>query len=209
MSREPKLLEPLSTVVGGVLRLLIGLPVLFAVLGLFDSEVHLNWTGGQACVTVSSTTTGFDDVPWQQLRPGAAVGWHPEYCAESPSGYQQFLTALAARPAHLLVLGGLYLLHRTLRTAEREGVHTERAAAGLRLLGWWLLAGSLLAEFVRANARAALLGTLTEDQPFTVGAWLNLWDAPYLLFLTGLGLLTFARIVRAGAVMREDLEGTV
>ncbi|MEV0848851.1 hypothetical protein AB0J21_23775 [Streptomyces sp. NPDC049954] len=208
MSREPKLLEPLSTVVGGVLRVLIGLAVLFAVLSLFDTGMHLNWTGGHACVTVSTTTTSFD-APWEPLRPGAAVGWHPEYCAESPSGYQQFLTALAARPTHLLVIGGLWLLHRTLRTAEREGVHTERTVGGLRLLGWWLLAGSLLAEFVRANARAALLATLTEDQPFTVGAWLNLWNAPYLLFLTGLGLLTFARIVRAGAVMREDLEGTV
>lgn len=38
---------------------------------------------------------------------------------------------------------------------------------------------------------------------------LRAWSAPYLAILTGLGLLTFARITRAGASMREDLAGVV
>lgn len=44
---------------------------------------------------------------------------------------------------------------------------------------------------------------------FSAGTWLGMWTFPYLAVLTGLGLLTFARITSAGASMREDLEGVV
>jgi hypothetical protein len=35
------------------------------------------------------------------------------------------------------------------------------------------------------------------------------WSFPTGMVFTALGLFTFARILRAGAAMREDLEGTV
>ncbi|MEW2275435.1 DUF2975 domain-containing protein, partial [Streptomyces griseofuscus] len=112
-------------------------------------------------------------------------------------------------PSSLLLLGGLYLLHRFLRGAAREGVYTARTASRLRLVGWWLLAGSLVVEFAQANARAALLAALAKNVDFSAGSVLGMWHFPYLAALTGLGVLTFARITRQGVSMREDLEGLV
>lgn len=72
-----------------------------------------------------------------------------------------------------------------------------------------MLVGSLVVEIVEANARAAVLAALAKSADFSAGTWLDLWTFPYLAVLTGLGLLTFARITHAGASMREDLEGVV
>ncbi|WP_351229599.1 hypothetical protein [Streptomyces sp. NPDC002133] len=77
------------------------------------------------------------------------------------------------------------------------------------MLGWWLLVGSLVVEVAEANARAALLAALSKNADFSAGTWLSMWTPPYLAVLTGLGLLTFARITRAGTSMREELEGVV
>ncbi|WP_443068592.1 hypothetical protein [Streptomyces sp. NBC_01267] len=83
------------------------------------------------------------------------------------------------------------------------------AARHLRVAGWWLLLGCLAAGVVEAGAHAALLAILAQDYPFTVESWLGAWQPPYALVLTALGILTFARVMRAGVAMREDLEGTV
>ncbi|MFF5025398.1 DUF2975 domain-containing protein [Streptomyces collinus] len=119
------------------------------------------------------------------------------------------LEALGSLPSSLLLIGGLYLLHRFLRGAAREGVYTARTASRLRLVGWWLLVGSLVVEFAEANARAALLAALAKDVDFSAGSVLGMWNFPYLAVLTGLGVLTSARITRQGVSMREDLEGLV
>ncbi len=105
----------------------------------------------------------------------------------------------------MLLLSGLFLLHRLLRGAARDGVHTVWMASRLRQLGWWLLVRSLVVEIVEANARAALLAEMATSAEFTADAWLDMWTFPYLAVLVGLGLLTFGRITRAGASLRENL----
>ncbi|NUR68552.1 MAG: hypothetical protein HOQ47_22580, partial [Streptomyces sp.] len=65
------------------------------------------------------------------------------------------------------------------------------------------------AQVIESNLKAAVLAQLATNHDFTASSWLELWSIPYLAVLTGLGLLTFARITRAGAAMREDLEGVV
>ncbi|MGW5285390.1 DUF2975 domain-containing protein [Streptomyces collinus] len=139
----------------------------------------------------------------------AQVDSIPRYCAEAPDAHLRVLEALGSLPSSLLLIGGLYLLHRFLRGAAREGVCTARTASRLRLVGWWLLVGSLVVEFAEANARAALLAALAKDVDFSAGSVLGMWNSPYLAVLTGLGVLTFARITRQGVSMREDLEGLV
>ncbi len=124
-------------------------------------------------------------------------------------GYQRVLDILGELPWVLLLIGGLVLLNQLLKSAGRDGVYTLQTATRVSRLGWLLLAGSIIAEVVQANAKAALLGTLSTEAPYTVATWLNIWTPPYLAILTGLGLLTFSRIIRAGADMRDDLEGLI
>lgn len=116
------------------------------------------------------------------------------------------------RPAHRLrapLSVILFLLNRLLRGAARDGIYTLQTASRLRLLGWWLPIGSLTAEFVQSNAKAALIATLAESKDFSARSWLGMWEPPYLTLLTAFGLLTFARITRAGTAMCEDLQSVV
>ncbi|MDH6629192.1 hypothetical protein M2271_007028 [Streptomyces sp. LBL] len=204
MTEDRKMLEPMATVVSVVLRILLA----FLTAGLILSVVHGNWANPEICVADESTTSS---VTARAFIPenGVEVDSIPRYCAEAPDTQLRFLNELGELPSTLLLISGLFLLHRLLQGAARGGVYTVRTASRLRLLGWWLLAGSLVAAIVEANAEAALLAALAKTADFTAGTWLNLWTPPYLAVLTGLGLLTFARITRAGTSMREDLEGVV
>ncbi|MES5823644.1 hypothetical protein [Streptomyces sp. RG80] len=204
MTEDRKMLEPMATVVSTALRVLLGL----LTVGVVFNLVRGSWGSGNVCITDESA--GSSTVPGGfTAAPGAVVGSVPQYCTETPDAVARFLDELGALPSMLLLISSLFLLHRLLQGAAREGVYTVPTASRLRLLGWWLLLGSLLARVIEANANAALLAQLAKGDDFTAGAWLGFWSFPYLAVLTGLGLLTFARITRAGTAMREDLEGVV
>lgn len=206
MPQDRKLLEPTATIVSIALRLLLTLTAA----GLVSRIVRGGWTNGTVCVTDDSTTASADTGPFSFFpEKDAFVLTVPQYCAEAPGTYLRLLDELGALPSTLLLLSGLLLAHRLLRDAARKGVHTVRTASRMRVLGWWLLAGSLIARFVEANADAALLAELSTSTDLTAGTWLTMWSAPYLALLTGFSLLTFARITRAGAELREDLAGVV
>ncbi|GGJ64860.1 DUF2975 domain-containing protein [Streptomyces brasiliensis] len=204
MTEDRKMLEPMATVVSVVLRILLAL----ATAGLVLSVARGSWGSFSVCIadessTSSATPGGF------AAESGAQVDSIPRYCAETPDAHLRLLDALSDLPSTLLLISGLFLLYRFLQGAAREGVYTAQTASRLRLVGWWLLVGSLVVEIAEANARAALLAALAKDVGFSAETVLNMWTFPYLAVLTGLGLLTFARITRAGVSMREDLEGVV
>jgi hypothetical protein len=204
MTEDRKMLEPMATVVSIVLRALLVL----LTAGIVYSVIHGSWGGVNVCIADESTTGSGAAGPFAP-ESGAQVDSIPRYCAENPGAQLRLLNELRELPSTLLLISGLFLLHRLLQGAARDGVYTVRTASRLRLLGWWLLVGSVAVEIAEANARAALLAELAQSADFSAGTWLDMWTAPYLAVLTGLGLLTFARITRAGTSMREDLEGVV
>jgi hypothetical protein len=59
-----------------------------------------------------------------------------------------------------------------------------------------------------AFARLNLLAQLV-TWPVDWGQWPVAWSPSWPVAWIGLGLIAFARIMRAGAEMRADLEGTV
>ncbi|MFI6062062.1 DUF2975 domain-containing protein [Streptomyces sp. NPDC051286] len=206
---EARLLEPVATVVRGVYRLfLVGL-VVGAVGPLAGTQLRLIWGGSYVCAESRSdfSTDGFTG----RFRPheGVEVMARPSYCTDHVDSAQRLFDFLGGFPSLLLVLGILFLLNRLIQDASREGVFTARTVKHLRVAGWWLLIGCLVAEVVEAGAHAALLATLTQDYTFNADSWLGTLQAPYALVFTALGILTFARVMRAGVAMREDLEGTV
>ncbi|GAA3477385.1 hypothetical protein GCM10018966_019150 [Streptomyces yanii] len=148
----------------------------------------------------------FDSI---DIRYGGGCRRPPRYRTDHPDSAQRLFDFLGGFPSWLLVLGILFLLNRLILGASRQGVFTVRTAKHLRLAGWWLLVGCLVAEVVEAAAHAALLATRAQDYTFNADSWGENWQAPYALVFTALGILTFARIMRAGADMREDLEGMV
>ncbi|MEU1803880.1 hypothetical protein [Streptomyces sp. NPDC019937] len=130
-------------------------------------------------------------------------------CAQEATTGQSILANIGSLTSLVAWIGGLFLLNRLLGNAARTGIHTPQTASRLRLLGWWLLVGSVITQTVAAFAQTALLDTLSRSAELSAGAWIQAWDPPYLAILTGSGLLAFARITRVGSKMREDLEGLV
>jgi hypothetical protein len=129
-------------------------------------------------------------------------------CAAHPTGWQALAFTVTMLPIDLLRLGALFLAMRLARTAARDGVYTAQAARLLLILGWWLLAGGLVATVTTAFARLNLLGQLVTWN-VDWGQWPVAWSVSWPVVWTGLGLIVFARVMRIGAAMRADLEGTV
>jgi hypothetical protein len=83
-------------------------------------------------------------------------------------------------------------------------------ARRLTFLGWFVLAGSLVAAVGQSLAQSAFVSIVitglvpAASQAFRA-AGATLW-APLLI---ACGLLTLARVVRVGARMNDDLAGTV
>jgi hypothetical protein len=143
------------------------------------------------------------------LAPGVQAAWNSAVLGTPhPTAGQGLAFALTLLPPGLLRLGTLYLAMRLARTAARDGVYTAAFARLLLTLGWWLLAGGLVATVTEALARMNLLGQLVTWH-VDWGQWPAAWSPSWPVAWIGLGLVIFARIMRISAGMRADLEGTV
>jgi hypothetical protein len=107
--------------------------------------------------------------------------------------------------------GILLLLWRLLVIARRGGPFTVQVAAAMRMLGWYIIAGSVLAAAIEQLATVLLLDSMVAPRPEGIGsiAVAALRALVPVPALAGAALLTFARIVRLGAAMDDELQGTV
>jgi hypothetical protein len=95
------------------------------------------------------------------LSPGVRATWDTaSLCTAHPTTGQYLAFAITLLPLDLLRLGALYLTMRLARTAAADGVYTARFARLLLILGWWLVAGGLVATVAEAFARMNLLSRL-------------------------------------------------
>ncbi|NUS30599.1 MAG: hypothetical protein HOV92_41215, partial [Streptomyces sp.] len=167
MSEDRKMLEPMATVVSIALRVLLTL----VTLGVVIRTVHGGWGSGSVCITDDSTG---GSVGAGRFFPekGASVDAIPRYCADAPGTALHLLDELSTLPSTLLLIGGLFLLHQLLKGAARDGIYTTRTASRFRHLGWWLLLGSLVAQVIESNLKAAVLAQLATNHDFTASSWL-------------------------------------
>ena len=129
-------------------------------------------------------------------------------CADHATLGEDTLSIVAALPAVLFWGGVLFLLWRMMVTARRSGPFTPRFAAAVGRLGWFIIIGSTTAAVVNLLAVDTLLTVMTKiDNPFP-----NLLLVPLHLpvpVLIAAALLTFARIVNAGAAMDAEIQATI
>ena len=143
------------------------------------------------------------------LAPGVHATWDTAFvCTAHPTAGQALAFTVTLLPLDLLRLGALYLAMRLARAAASDGIYTAQAARLVLILGWWLLAGGLVATVAEAFARVNLLAQLVTWH-VDWGQWPAAWSWSWPVALIGLGLIIFARIMRISAGMRADLEGTV
>ncbi|MFI7636927.1 DUF2975 domain-containing protein [Nonomuraea sp. NPDC049400] len=137
-------------------------------------------------------------------RPGVVASASDlQFIDGSPETGQYVLQVLTTFPGFLVTAGAFFLLWRLLWRA-RDGVYLPQVARQVRVLGWWLLIGGLLAPQMEHFAMMALLDTMTVNE-----AHFGIKEIPVVVPLVGFGLLALANVLRTGVRMRDDLEGTV
>jgi hypothetical protein len=209
-------LDRLATVVSWVFWLAAVVTAVQLILALTRSGALLipvpsSQPGARVCLTTAPALLQHagSGLSHPGLAPGVRATWDAAFvCTAHPTAGQALAFAVTLLPVALLRLGALYLAMRLGRTAARDGVYTARAARLVLILGWWLLAGGLLATVAAAFARVLLLSQLVTWH-VDWGQWPVAWSVSWPVVWFGLGLTIFARIMRASAGMRADLEGTV
>lgn len=209
-------LQPLATLLTWVFWAAAVVTALQVILALTHSGTLLiqdpNWQpGALVCLQAAQPLlphTG-SNLAQAALAPGVHASWNAaSVCTAHPTAGQGLAFAITLLPTDLLRLGALYLLMRLARTAARDGIYTTAAARLVLILGWWLLAGELVAGFAEGFARLNLLSQLTTWHVNWVH-WPADWGVSWWIVFIGVGLLIFARIMRISAGMHADLEGTV
>lgn len=216
-SPRRKLTEPLESVAAFFLTLMV-----IAVLGgigftAFGSGSIFGF-GHDVSVCVTQPFTTYDSSDWHvtgmgvHARPGNSVDINGtlQACADHPGFGQRVLYTLTELPTTLLWAGVLLLLWQLIRAARREGPFTPKVAVGMRRLGWFILAGSFIGALVQHLAVDGLLVEMVRlPSPFVSVIFGPLRALVPVPVLTGAALLTFARIIRLGAEMDEEIKGTV
>ncbi|MCG5217626.1 DUF2975 domain-containing protein [Streptosporangium soli] len=189
-----------------VFALLVLVTGVITSMALYSRQGFFGLTGG----FVVGDSPNFHSIPIEDLaytegtRPSVLVSANDlSYVDFTPDTGQYIWQALTTAPSFIVAAGAFFLVWRLLWRARKE-VFIPQVARQVRLLGWWLLAGGLLAPQAEAFAMMRLMDSLTVDP----GVYL-LKEIPPVVPLVGLGLLALAAVLRKAVRMRDDLKGLV
>ncbi|MEZ7129870.1 DUF2975 domain-containing protein [Nonomuraea sp. AD125B] len=108
------------------------------------------------------------------------------------------------------MLVALFLLDRLIADARRDSGFDETIVRKLRFLGVFLIAGTLAASLYTTIVETGLAVSMVAGTVREVGSMaLRGWSFPWAYLIAGLGLVVMSKVVRVGAHLREELEGTV
>lgn len=212
-AERDKLTEPLESVTAFLGSLLLFALTAYAVFAAVTGQVG---SFGSVCVTqpgVQYADSGWSNPYGVAARPGASdsIVGAVQVCALHSGIGQDVLYALTVIPAVAFWGVVLLLLWRMIVLARRAGPFTPAVATAMRRLGWLIIAGSATVAVVRAIALNQLLNAMlvapgSDVVNVVVALARGLFPVPAL---TSAALLTFARIIRLGVRMDDDIKGTV
>jgi len=217
-TQRRKLTEPLESVAWFYLTLM-GIAVLGGIGFTVFGSGTIGGIGHNPSVCVTQPYTSYSSSDWTlspdmgvHARPGSQldVNGTVQACANHPGFGQRVLYTLTALPAVLLWAGVLLLVWQMIRAARRDGPFTPRVAVIMRRLGWFILAGSVIAGLIQNLAIDGLLVSMAStSSPFVSAVFGLLRSLVPVPLLAGAALLSFARIIRLGAEMDDEIKGTV
>jgi|SRR5450432_42067 len=164
------------------------LPVAYAVLRLL---IILNWLMGAAILALLVVPNG----QWIMAAFKLSSSPDAERLIMGLRGIAVF--GLAAVPLHYVILKRLLAMVETVRAGDP---FVAGNASRLQVIAWTLLAQQILSLVISAIAKS--VSTPANPLHLNAGFSVNGWLAVLLMFL-------LARVFAEGALMREDLEGTV
>jgi hypothetical protein len=215
ITQRRKLTEPLGSVTAsfGLVLLAVSIVAILATVVGRGSIAGI----GQTPVCVTQPNTSYSSPSWVNhlgiaVRPGATISINGvlQACAVHPSLGQRSLYILMNVPELMVWAALLFLLWQLIRVARRIGPFTVAVAVAMRRLGWLIIIGSAAAGAVQGIALDQLLNSMLVAQNDFGDAFSQLVHGllPVPL-LAGAALLTFARIIRVGAAMDDEIKATV
>jgi hypothetical protein len=212
---RPKLTEPLETITAFFATFLLLALAVGTALTLSGSGSLGGFGHGLICAT--QPHTGYGDSSWTSHlgithRPGTTITMNGtlQACALHPGIGQRVLYTLMSLPSSLVWVAVLLLLWRVIRAARQTGPFTVQVAVAMRRLGWLIIAGTAAATAVQGFALDQLLNTMLTPATGYGDAFLEPFRALLPVpVLAGAALLTFARIIRLGADMDDEIKATV
>jgi len=212
---DDKLTEPLWTVTSVLGALVLVLVALAGVTTIIGSG-SFGGIGQRVIVCVTQPNTSYGGGDWTahlgvSPQPGATISINGalQACAQHPGTYQRLMYTFMSEPSAVVWAAVLFLLWRLVRMARRGGPFTLPVASRMRWLAWTILVGAVAARSAQGAATDALLNTMLRAHG---GFGDALSSVPGILpvpLLAWAALLTFARIIRLGVTMDEDIQGTV
>ena|SRR5438876_9724742 len=124
-----------------------------------------------------------------------------------PSATQLLLSTGTAVGPFVLLAGALWLLRGLARSVTEGDPFGPPNVQRLRRLGFLLVVGGPLVEFVNWALNLSLANTLPPNAFGKVG--FPGFSFPFVLLLAGLGAFILAEVFAHGVRLREDVEGTV
>jgi hypothetical protein len=167
------------------------------------------------CVTAAAGPIGWgttDDAPQHEfpvLTARGSIG--PEtydVCLDHASFGEQLAGSMEGLLSVVVVVGGAALVRRTIRLARRVGLFTATSSAATRRLGWFFLIASVAWPLGSRIGNGIVVSHAVEDQSWSDQLDYHPWPSLSLL-LIGLGVLSFARILRLAVPLQEEAELTV
>lgn len=174
-------------------------------------------SSGRACAQTGINALATGTREWT-TRPGTSLTPHGtlQACILHPAAGQWALQVLTWLPGLLLWCAVLAMILRLVRSAAARGPFTPAAAAMMAQLGWVILAGSVLAAALSQLGAQVLTNMVITPGPFDTGtiAVGALVTGPLQALLpvpalAGTGLVSFAGLIRAAAMMDEEIRATV
>ena len=211
--RDP--VAPLSfavTVIASLVGLLITLSVITTAVG--SGSFLAFGRDAPVCTNVRVGRIGWSggDSPNEAhligLRPATySVPRTADLCLSRPSVLDRLEASLGAAAQLLLLAGALALTGRVIQSARRIRLFTHELAARTRLLGWFLLVGSLLVALLGCVSDGLVIVRSTRNEGWTAG--LSGFDMPWTLVLVGCGLLSVAQVLARAVVMQDELDAVI
>ncbi|WP_332663044.1 hypothetical protein [Aeromicrobium sp.] len=115
------------------------------------------------------------------------------------------LKAMTEVPTFAVYLVFLFGIRRVMIQTDRGGPFGHETARLLTRLGWWLFGGLIAATLIETTAESLLIGTMVKGQ---TSGWAEL-DFPAVMILGALGIVGVGRVLKQGARLQDDVEGTV
>jgi hypothetical protein len=213
-----RLTRPLARVTEIMGLGLAAILVLVVVTSLIGSGSIGGFGRGATSICATDPYLGISDSPDPRVEPYQAkpgytldTTFNLRACTGHPTMGQRLLETLTTVPTALLYGCILLLLWHIIRTAQRDGPFTLRVAATMRLLGWVVMAGAVAVAVIQQLALGMLINSMLTRAAESPGSAFG--SALYALLpvplLAGAALITFARIIRLGTSMDDELKATV